>query len=61
MNRRDGRARALVGLGRLVGRLVDAAVHVGVAQFVVAAHGVDHGVGLERARARVEVGDRCDR
>ena len=41
----DGRARALVGLGRLVGRLVDAAVHVGVAQLVVAAHGVDHGAG----------------
>ena len=51
-------ARALVGGGRLTGRLVDGAVHVGVAQLVVATHGVDDGVGLQRRRGGVEVRDR---
>ena len=50
-------AGPLVQGGGLLGGGVDAAVHVGVGRLVVARHGADDGLGLQRRRRRVQVDD----
>ena len=50
-------AGPLVQGGGLLGGGVDAAVHVGVRRLVVARHGVDDGLGLQRGGGRVEIHD----
>ncbi len=56
--RRDPAPRVLVGLGRLLGDLVDAAMDVRVAGRVVARHRVEHEVGLLGSGGAVEVDQR---
>ena len=48
----------LVERGRLLGRGVDATVHVGVGRLVVAGHRADDRLRLQRGGGRVEVDDR---
>ena len=55
---RHGRARALVGLGRLVRQRVQAAVHVGVGAAHRAGHRFDHRFRLLRAGGVVEIDQR---
>ena len=51
-------ARVLERLGRPLGELVDAAVHVRVRRLVEVRHRLEHRPGLLRARGRVEEGER---
>ncbi len=55
---RDLVARALIGFGRGIGEIMQAAMHVGVFGLVRLLHAVEHGVRLLRRRGVVEIDQR---